>query len=106
MREFYLSVPYLIVIRDEVCEEDGDEHGEAVRDLASHLEDDDADGNIHIGRPDELRYLLPATDKQYHATSHATFAFELLYSDVIYECSLMESVCVTAPVKAAAPTVA
>ena len=34
----------LIVAGYEVCKEDGDEHGEAVRDLARHLEDDHADG--------------------------------------------------------------
>ena len=32
----------LIVAGYEVCEEDRDEHGEAVRDLARHLEYDDA----------------------------------------------------------------
>ena len=36
----------LIVAGYEVCEEDRDEHGEAVRDLASHLEDDDADATF------------------------------------------------------------
>ena len=34
----------LIVAGYKVGEEDGDEHGEAVRDLARHLEDDDAEG--------------------------------------------------------------
>ena len=44
LRESCLSVPYLIVSGDEVSKEDRDEHGEAVRDLARHLEHDDADG--------------------------------------------------------------